>query len=279
MNLSVLRKYQEKPEPFTPGEKLFWDDPHISKQLLTTHLDPNIDLASRKPVTIKKSVNWMIKELSLGKGDPVLDLGCGPGLYAVQFAKAGCVVCGIDYSKRSIAYANKYAEEQGLVIEYRYQDYLTLNESNRYLAAFLIFGDFCVLSPEQRKKMLANISRSLKPGGNFVLDVSTRKHRQKNMSDGRWYISEGGFWRSGRHLVLEKGFDYEELSIYLNQTIVIENNGQISVYRNWFQDYDQESIIEELEGNNFIVESVWSNLQGTPISEDTEWIGIITRKR
>jgi len=47
--LPQLIALQEKPNPFTSGEPLFWDDPHISRQMLAAHLDPDIDAASRCP--------------------------------------------------------------------------------------------------------------------------------------------------------------------------------------------------------------------------------------
>ena len=56
MNIEIIKQLQEKPEPFTPGEPLFWDDPHISAQMLKWHLNPENDVASRRPVTIQKSV-------------------------------------------------------------------------------------------------------------------------------------------------------------------------------------------------------------------------------
>ena len=67
-----------------------------------------------------------------------------------------------------------------LAVTYRCQDYLTLEDNSLYKAAMLIFGSYCVLNPEQRKKLLDNIDRALKPGGQFALDVSTRKHRELN---------------------------------------------------------------------------------------------------
>ena len=79
--LARLADLQQKPAPFTPGEPLFWDDPHISSQMLTVHLSPDVDAASRRPETIDRSVGWLITTLKLNPGDAVLDLGCGPGLY------------------------------------------------------------------------------------------------------------------------------------------------------------------------------------------------------
>ena len=278
LNLEQLQRLQEKPAPFTPGEPLFWDDPHISGQMLALHLDPNTDLASRRPETVDRSVAWMVETLGLVPGDRVLDLGCGPGLYAVRFAERGLCVSGVDYSRRSIDYARQYAVEHQLDISYRCQNYLALDDIQQYRAAFLIYGDFCPLAPEQRAKLLQNVHRSLKPGGYFVLDVSTREHRKRYGRVNGWYVEASGFWKPGAHLVLEQGFDYPEESIYLNQAIVIEADGRLSVYRNWFQDYDRETITSELERGGLIVQGVWSDLAGTPYTEATEWIGIVARE-
>ncbi len=278
LDLSRLVDLQARPEPFAPGEPLFWDDPHISSQLLATHLDPNTDLASRHPAYIDRSVAWLIERLQLKPGDSVLDLGCGPGLYTQRLAARGLQVFGMDYSRRSIEYARQHAAEQGLAIDYRYQDYLTLEDIGLYDAILLIYGDFCPLAPDQRARLLHNVRRALKPGGRFVLDVSTPAHRMHYHNENRWYAVEGGFWKAGPHLVLEQGFDYPEAAIFLDQAIVIEPDGHISVYRNWFQDYDRAAITAELTTGGFAVESVWSDLIGTPYVDDTEWIGVVARK-
>ncbi|MBK7893540.1 MAG: class I SAM-dependent methyltransferase [Candidatus Promineifilaceae bacterium] len=277
MNLKTLLSLQEKPAPFTPGEPLFWDDPHISTQMLKTHLNPDIDLASRRPETIQKSVDWLIATLGLQTGDAVLDLGCGPGLYAARLAAQGLTVTGIDYSRRSIDYATQYAQQHNLDIVYRYQNYLTLEDENVYDAALLIYGDFCPLAPKQRRRLLQNVQRALKPGGYFVLDVTTSLHRQKYGNRNGWYAVETGFWKPGPHLVLEEGFAYPEESIFLDQAVVVEENGRISIYRNWFQDYTRDTIVAELERSGFAVRSVWNDLWGTPFTPDTEWIGLITQ--
>ncbi|MBP7961029.1 MAG: class I SAM-dependent methyltransferase [Caldilineaceae bacterium] len=278
MNLEQLKPYLEKPDPFTPGEELFWDDPHISAQMLKTHLDPTSDRASRRPETIDRVVDWLVKTLTLQPGAAVLDLGCGPGLYAARLAQRDLTVTGVDYSRRSIAYAQEFAQENGLEIDYRYQNYLDLADENCFDVAMLIYGDFCPLSPEQRSRLLANIYRALKPGGYFVLDVTTPTHRRKVGSSNGWYLVETGFWKPGPHLVLDEGFAYPEQSIFLDQAIVIDGSGDVSVYRNWFQDFTLETITAELEAGDFVVQSVWNDLVGTPFSEDTEWIGIVATK-
>lgn len=277
--VSQLIELQQKPLPFTPGEPLFWDDPHISAQMLDAHLNPDTDAASRRPETIDRSVNWLIENLGLKAEDSILDLGCGPGLYASRFARAGMQVTGVDYSRRSIDYAIKYAKENSLDITYCYKNYLELEDESRYDAALLIYGDFCPLNPDQRIRLLQNVYRALKPNGKFVLDVSTRECRKKHGSKHSWQALESGFWNPGPHLLLEDGFDYPEQAIWLDQAIVIGANGTVSVYRNWFQDYTPESISAELAQGNFIVEGSWGDLAGQPYTTQSEWIGLIARKQ
>lgn len=105
LNLVALVDLQMKPEPFTPGEPLFWNDPYISLQMLQAHLDTGSDLASRRPETIDAIIEWIVAKVGLEPGDSVLDLGCGPGLYTSRLAEHGMRVTGVDYSKRSIDYA------------------------------------------------------------------------------------------------------------------------------------------------------------------------------
>lgn len=240
-----LLQLQQRPAPFEPGEPLFWNDPHISAQMLKVHLDPNIDAASRTPETIDRSVQWTIETLALKTDYVVLDLGCGPGLYASRFARAGLQVTGVDYSHSSIDYASRYVREQNLNIQYRYQNYLELDVENLYDAALLIYGDFCPLEPQQRATLLKNVSRALKPDGKFVLDVTTREHRRKHG----------------------------------NKNTVIDGDGEITVYRNWFQDYTPETITKELAQGGFSVESLWGDLTGKQYSPDSEWIGIVASKK
>ncbi|MBN1966828.1 MAG: class I SAM-dependent methyltransferase, partial [Anaerolineae bacterium] len=164
---------------------------------------------------------------------------------------------------------------QNLPITYHTQDYLTLDFEAQFDVVMLIFGDLCVLSPEKRDRLLDHIHRALKPGGTFVCDVSTRHHRARIGAKHNWYAAESGFWKPGPHLVLEHGFDYPADDTYLDQYIVIEESGKISVYRNWFLDYSVETITAALEARGFAVRAAWSDLAGTPYHPDSEWIGLV----
>lgn len=245
--------------------------------MLKAHLDPTNDAASRQPKKIDGIVEWIIQLMDLRLGDQVLDLGCGPGLYAMRFAQQGLKVTGVDYSQNSISYAIKKAQEEGLSITYRCQDYMQLEETNQYDLVLLIYGDYCTFNPELRKKLLSTIHRVLKPGGSFIFDVTSPFLRQHAGLKNGWYAEGQGFWKPGNHLVLEQGFAYEN-DLFLDQYIVIEENGKISLHRNWFQDYTPDTIRSEIQANGFKVESLWSDLTGTLYYEKSDWIGVVARK-
>ncbi len=97
MKITEILKQSQKPELYEKGTAVMWTDPHISKQLLEVHLNPEVDLASRKKKTIESTVKWMLDKA--GKNNlKILDLGCGPGLYSQLLARKGHQVTGVDFS-------------------------------------------------------------------------------------------------------------------------------------------------------------------------------------
>lgn len=271
--LNELQQMQKKPPLFERGEPKFWDDPHISKHMLEAHLSVDTDLASRKLETIDKTVDHLFSSGVLRPGMRVLDLGCGPGLYAERLSKGGCIVTGLDLSERSLAYARERAKEQVLSIDYRCMNFLDMNFSDEFNAALQIYGEVNTFSDEARHKLFGLVHKALKKNGKFIFDVTTRVHRMKYGCRDGWYVSDGGFFSPGRHLVLERGFDYPEQSVWLDQYIVADQQG-VKVYRNWFRDFTLDEITEELKKADFTVKNVWNELTGVPYREGGEWIAI-----
>jgi 2-polyprenyl-3-methyl-5-hydroxy-6-metoxy-1,4-benzoquinol methylase len=90
---SILSEHSRRPPLFSvyTAEEL-WTDPHLAEQMLAFHIDPSQDLASRNHAFIQRSVDWLNERFDLAVGTRVLDLGCGPGLYANTLAELGASV-------------------------------------------------------------------------------------------------------------------------------------------------------------------------------------------
>ena len=62
-----------------------------------------------------QEVGFLLDALDLSPGDRVLDVGCGPGRHALEFARRGIRCVGVDISERFIDVARTQAEAESLV--------------------------------------------------------------------------------------------------------------------------------------------------------------------
>lgn len=284
LDLKALERLAARPTPFDGIDVSFWNDPYVSKHVLHAHLDPEDDEASRRPETIDASVEWMANQIRRDAGAEstphLLDLGCGPGLYASRFALRGFAVTGIDLSEESIRYARKAARRAGLEVEYRCADYtggwLEESDEERYDAAFVVYGGVSEIRPEDRVSLLKRTRRALRPGGLLFFDVVSRRYAERIGESEGWYVaSKHGFWVSGRHLVLEQSFHYPERSAHLQRFIVIRGDGSVRVFALWRSYFSPDTVESLVESAGLALQTVYSDLRGSPFDPQSEWLGVV----
>ena len=114
-------------------------------------------------------------ELAIGKR--CLDVGCGGGLLAEEFAKFGCRVTGVDPSEGSLETARAHADQQGLEIEY----VAAAGENLPFADRSFDFVYCCdVLEHvDSVDRTLAEAVRVLKPGGAYLYDTINRTRRSR----------------------------------------------------------------------------------------------------
>jgi predicted RNA methylase len=62
-------------------------------------------------------ISFVAECCCLKRGDPVLDLGCGPGMLATAFARLGCTATAMDPEPAMLAFAAEHAAAQGMAIK------------------------------------------------------------------------------------------------------------------------------------------------------------------
>jgi 2-polyprenyl-3-methyl-5-hydroxy-6-metoxy-1,4-benzoquinol methylase len=134
-----LSRLTRKPQPFEfYTTEILWNDPHISAQMLRYHLDEKVDSASRNRKFIERSTRWMIEHFHIDEQASVCDFGCGPGLYTLGLARTGAQITGIDFSRRSIAYARETVNKENLSIQYINQNYLEFMSNEKFNLILMI---------------------------------------------------------------------------------------------------------------------------------------------
>jgi len=102
----------------------------------------------------------------------VLDIGCGGGFLAEEFAALGCLVSGVDPSPVSIGAARAHAAGRGLRIDYR----VGAGEELPFPDA--AFGVACCCDVLEHvsdlDRVISETARVLEPGGLFLFDTINR---------------------------------------------------------------------------------------------------------
>ena len=260
MQISSLINTIKKPALYEKGNASMWEDEYISRHLLELHLNQDCDAASRKRDTIEKTVRWIETHLD-NRPKSILDLGCGPGLYCELLTEHGHRVTGVDFSKRSIAYARQSAAQKGLEIEYLQENYLDLTFEDQFDLVIMIFCDFDVLVPDDRTRLLKNIYRTLKPGGLFIFDTLNPKAPAAMKIPGKsWEVADGGFWKPEEYLALSETFHYEEANVILQQHVVCSEPDQCLMYHFWTHYYRYDILVSILDDEGFSVEETCDDL-------------------
>lgn len=260
---AFLKELNTRPPLFSAyTAEALWTDPHVARQMLSLHLDPTQALASRPHDFIQRSVAWLSHRFDVGSGTRVLDLGCGPGLYANDLAGAGARVTGVDFSAPSLAHARGVAESRGLQVAYHHANYLEYEADGPFDVILLIYGDFCALGPTQRRALLDKAERWLAPGGRFVFDVfSSALFGEVDETVQYEEAPEGGFWSSEPYFLFTTRFKYEAERAYLDRYAVVQADGHRELF-NWIQCYDPATLTAELEGAGWAVEALLGNVAG-----------------
>jgi 2-polyprenyl-6-hydroxyphenyl methylase / 3-demethylubiquinone-9 3-methyltransferase len=111
------------------------------------------------------------------RGMTALDIGCGGGFLAEEFARLGCRVTGVDPSTPTLETARAHAHRSGLEIDYRVGagEELPVDDAGFDLA-------YCcdVLEHvDDLDRVIAETARALKPGGIYLFDTVNRTFLSK----------------------------------------------------------------------------------------------------
>jgi 2-polyprenyl-3-methyl-5-hydroxy-6-metoxy-1,4-benzoquinol methylase len=120
-----------------------------------------------RPVLLDKPHLELIGDVS---GARVLDAGCGEGRFARMLAERGAKVSAVDLSENMIGHALEAESSAPLGIDYREQDMCDL--SNFGTGEFDVAVSYLsIIDVEDYEKALSEITRVLRPGGQFVFSL------------------------------------------------------------------------------------------------------------
>ncbi|RKX23614.1 MAG: class I SAM-dependent methyltransferase [Candidatus Zixiibacteriota bacterium] len=232
--------------------KIPWDEPEFSRRMLHEHLSQAHDLASRKQGTIDEHVDWLHRTILKETPTRILDLGCGPGLYAGRLAALGHTCHGIDFSPASIDYAESHKVDKNRCT-YSLGDIRTADYGEGYGMVLLLYGEFNAFPKHEIAQILARALDALSPGGQILIEAHTFDALKKiGESDNSWYKSESGLFSERPHICLTMS-DWDDIDKSEEQTFVVidAETADVTRYTNTLQAYSDDDYRAALKSAGF----------------------------
>ncbi len=243
LNLLEIVQRPNPPTAWAEGEKIPWNDPDFSARMLNEHLSQAHDAASRRAAIITRHVAWIHIHLLGGKASSVLDLGCGPGLYANHLAALGHTCTGIDFSPASIAYARQQSATHHLSSTYQQADLRDADYGSGHTLVMFIYGEFNVFTTEDIRRVLGKAHAALKPGGMLLLEPHTfAAVREIGQQPASWYSAGSGLFSAAPYLLLEECFWDETRQVATERYYVIDAaSGAVTRHASSMQAYGDDA--------------------------------------
>jgi SAM-dependent methyltransferase len=137
-------------------------------------------------------VDAVEKLAGLHNGDTVLDACCGPGRHALEFARRGYRVTGVDITESYLEAARESAADEGADIEFLHGDLRDFRRPGAFDLAVNLFNSFGYSSdPAHDERILDNILASLRPGGRLALEMLGKEIAVRDFMEGEWFERDG----------------------------------------------------------------------------------------
>lgn len=115
--------------------------------------------------------DFIEQEIDKNKAVKILDIGCGTGRHAIELAKRGYEIVGIDLSESQLDRAKEKASNfSNLKVLFEQKDAREPHFANEFdLAIMLCEGGFSLMETDQMNfAILKNAAAALKPNGKFI---------------------------------------------------------------------------------------------------------------
>ena len=213
-----------------------------------------------------------ILALSGVTGGAVLDLCCGPGRHAVEFARRGFAVTGVDRSGFLLERARERADAAAVEVEWVLDDMREFARPAAFHLACNLFTSFGYFQREEDNlRVLRNILASLREGGTLVMDMVGRERMQRQgMEPRHTHFADGAVLIQQPHV--------NQDCTRLDNEWTLVRGGQSRSYRFEHYLYSGPGLEERLLSSGFASVRLYGDLEGSGYGPEALRLVAVARK-
>jgi SAM-dependent methyltransferase len=203
-------------------------------------------------------------------GCAVLDVCCGPGRHALEFAARGYDVVGVDITGPYIEAARDSARSMDLHAEFVRADARAWSRPAAFALAVNLFTSFGYFETKAEDGlMLERIRESLEPGGTLVMDLVGKETAARDFIEGEW------FERDGR-LILTEFTVVGAWEGLRNRWVLVDGDSRVD--RSWVQRlYAATELRDSLAAAGFASIELFGAWAGAPYDASAERLIAVAR--
>ena len=206
------------------------------------------------------------------KGGSVLDLACGPGRHAIELAKRGYQVTGVDLSQFLLSKAKERALAAEVEVEWVEQDMRTFERPNSFDLAINMFTAFGYFEDKSEDlQVLKQLHNSLVLGGVLVIDVISKEWLARHFEATSSSKTEEGFLLINRREIFDDWTRIRSEWIILKDSAVKSFESKITIYSG-------QELRDRLESVGFKIVELYGDLEGNEYGTEVKRLIAVARK-
>jgi len=140
---------------------------------------------------IVREVAFIEESLGVERGGALLDLACGTGRHATELSRRGYEVVGFDLSLAMLARAGEDAQDRGAKLNFVQGDMREMAFDEQFDGVYCWNTSFGYFEEDKNAQVIDRVRRSLKAGGQFLLDVVNRDFIIQQSPSLAWFEGDG----------------------------------------------------------------------------------------
>ncbi len=225
----------------------------------------------------------MFKRFCKSRPKEILDIGCGTGTHAIELARRGYKLTGIDVSKVMIEKAKDKAKNANLNIDFRVMDMRSMALNSKFDVAICLFGGFgYMLTNKDLKGFFKGLKSLLAKNSIFVFEFWNVKEIKPGFRS--WIKAEDEKKETKLIRLNESKFDAKSKILTLSMEFFVFNKTKLLdsfTETHKLRCFDVLEIEEFLKDNNFNLlatykKDVKTNIIESDLSNAFNIIAVVT---
>jgi 2-polyprenyl-3-methyl-5-hydroxy-6-metoxy-1,4-benzoquinol methylase len=223
------------------------------------------------PAGTDQEVGFIEATLGLPAGAAILDLYCGYGRHAIELAKRGYRVTGVDATEAFLAIARQKAAEERADLTFRQLDMRELGYDREFDAVINMFAAFGYFSDAENEAVLGKVAAALRPGGLFLIDLLNRDWMVCNNLNRYWRHPSGEY-------VLSYKVEINQGVAMMRRILLNQVTGVKTQYDFVLRAYSLNELMALLEKCGLAVKVAYGGFDGRPCGEDAPRMILLAQK-